>query len=190
MKYQLYELPYALDALEPHMSKKTLEYHHGRHHAAYVNNYNKLVHGTEFENKPIEDAIVNGDGALFNNAAQAWNHTFLFEQFSPTPKQKPEGKLLEAIELSFGSFTSMKEQLSDAAMMLFGSGWVWLVKEGDELMIAPMSNAETPLREGRVPILTIDVWEHAYYIDCYNNRADYLVNFWQIVDWKVIEDRF
>ncbi|MEG1649641.1 MAG: superoxide dismutase [Rikenellaceae bacterium] len=190
MKYELPPLPYALDALEPKMSEKTLEYHHGKHHATYVANLNRLVIGTQFENAPIDKIIKEADGALFNNAAQAWNHTFFFNQFACEPKIEPSGKLLEAIEMSMGSFGSMKEQLSKAALALFGSGWVWLVKDGKELMIAPMSNAGTPIRDGRTPILAIDVWEHSYYIDHYNSRADYLVDFWDLVDWEVIEKRF
>lgn len=190
MKYELPALPYALDALEPKMSKKTLEYHHGKHHAAYVDNLNKLVIDTKYDGMHIEKIIKEADGAIFNNAAQVWNHTFFFNQFSQHPKMEPSGKLLEAIEMSFGSFGSMKEQMAKAALSLFGSGWVWLVKEGDELMIAPMSNAGTPIRDGRIPVLTMDVWEHAYYIDYYNSRVNYVTNFWELIDWNVIEKRF
>lgn len=190
MRYQRIELAYPMNGLEPKMSKKTLEYHYGKHYTAYVDNYNRLVEGTPFADKAIEEAIKAGKDALFNNAAQAWNHTFFFKQFSHKPKIAPEGALLEAIEMSFGSFGSMKEQLSKAALSLFGSGWVWLVKEGSELSIMPMSNASNPIRDGRVPILTIDVWEHAYYLDYQNSRIDYIKAFWEIVDWKVIERRF
>ncbi|MFI3321655.1 MAG: superoxide dismutase [Rikenellaceae bacterium] len=191
MEYKLFDLPYAMDALEPEMSKKTLEYHYGKHHRTYVEKYNALLADSTFKSHSIEQVIKESDGALFNNAAQAWNHTFFFEQLSADPKIEPTGALLEAIELSFGSFGSMKEQMAQAALTLFGSGWVWLVRDGkNELMIAPMGNANTPLKEGREPILTIDVWEHAYYIDYFNSRVEYLTALWKLIDWKVIEKRW
>ncbi len=192
MKHELPMLPYASDALAPKMSQKTLEFHHGKHHQAYVDNLNKLAAGTPFENKSIEEIIREAEsGPLFNNAAQVWNHTFFFDEL--TPKQKltePTGMLLEAIEMSFGSFGSMKEQFSKAALALFGSGWVWLVIDGKELDIVPTANAYNPLKDGKTPILTLDVWEHAYYLDYQNRRAEFITNFWDLIDWEKVQQRF
>ena len=190
MKHELPALPYALDALEPKMSKKTLEFHYGKHAQTYVNNLNNLIVGTKFENASLEDIIKGADGPIFNNGSQAWNHTFFF--YGLTPKQKPEptGELLEAIEMSFGSFGSKKEQFSKAAASLFGSGWVWLVMDGKELDIVPTSNAGNPIRDNRKPILCLDVWEHAYYLDYQNRRPDFITNFWELVDWAKIEKRY
>lgn len=191
MVHKLPELPYALDALNPHISKQTLEFHHGKHHLAYVNNLNALIPGTKFEDATLEDMIREADGGIFNNAAQIWNHTFYFQAFSPKPKAAPEGKLLEAIVRDFGSFETFREEFTKAAASLFGSGWAWLAVDGDgKLQIVKESNAGNPIRQGLKPLLTCDVWEHAYYLDYQNRRPDYLSNFWPLVDWAVIESRF
>lgn len=193
MKFTLPPLPYPLDALAPYMSQKTLEYHYGKHHQAYVTNINKLIIGTEFEKcETLEDIMLRSDGAIYNNAAQAWNHQFFFEQFSPAPKRTTQGALLAAIVRDFGSFDTFIEQFSTAAATLFGAGWAWLVSdESGALSITSTSNAQNPATEdGLRPLLTIDVWEHAYYLDYQNARADYIKNFWQILDWTVIEARF
>lgn len=191
MRHKLPPLAYAKDALSPKMSSLQLEYHHDKHHAAYVENLNKLILGTSMEHLSLEEIIMASEGVLFNNAAQVWNHTLFFEQFTPkVDLLEPYGALLEAIELSFGSFGSMKEQISEAAISLFGSGWVWLVTSGKELEIMPMANASNPLKSGKVAILAVDVWEHAYYIDHFNSRADYMVNFWELIDWRVVESRY
>lgn len=191
MVHKLPELPYALDALNPHISKQTLEFHHGKHHLAYVNNLNALIPGTKFEDATLEDMIREADGGIFNNAAQIWNHTFYFQVFSPKPKAAPEGKLLEAIVRDFGSFEAFREEFTKAAASLFGSGWAWLAVDGDgKLQIVKESNAGNPIRQGLKPLLTCDVWEHAYYLDYQNRRPDYLSNFWPLVDWAVVESRF
>lgn len=191
MVHKLPELPYALDALNPHISKQTLEFHHGKHHLAYVNNLNALIPGTKFEDATLEDMIREADGGIFNNAAQIWNHTFYFQAFSPKPKAAPEGKLLEAIVRDFGSFEAFREEFTKAAASLFGSGWAWLAVDGDgKLQIVKESNAGNPIRQGLKPLLTCDVWEHAYYLDYQNRRPDYLSNFWPLVDWAVVESRF
>lgn len=191
MSFSLTELPYALDALAPVISQRTLEFHYGKHHQAYVNNLNSLVPGTPFEGATLEEIIKSAEGAIFNNAAQVWNHTFYFLSFSPDGGGEPEGLFLTAIQRSFGTFTDMKEQFSKAAVSLFGSGWAWLVRKNNgALEIRQGSNADNPLREGLVPILTCDVWEHAYYLDYQNRRADYVNAFWDIIDWKVVGKRF
>ena len=172
------------------MSKKTLEFHYGKHAQTYVNNLNNLIAGTKFENASLEDIIKGADGPIFNNGSQAWNHTFFFDGLTPKQKPEPTGELLEAIEMSFGSFGSMKEQFSKAAASLFGSGWVWLVMDGKELDIVPTSNAGNPIRDNRKPILCLDVWEHAYYLDYQNRRPDFITNFWELVDWAKIEKRY
>lgn len=189
--FKLPQLPYALDALEPHVSKQTLEFHYGKHHQAYVTNLNKLVVGTPFENATLETIVKEADGGIFNNGAQVWNHTFYFESFSPKGGGVPGGELAKAINASFGSFDAFKEAFSAAAATLFGSGWAWLVKTPDgKLEIVKESNAGNPLRAGLHPILTCDVWEHAYYLDKQNKRPDYIASFWEVVDWKVVEKRF
>ncbi|PKP36002.1 MAG: superoxide dismutase [Bacteroidetes bacterium HGW-Bacteroidetes-15] len=191
MKFELPKLPYSLDDLSPIISKQTLEFHHGKHHQAYVNNLNNLVQGTKFENADLETIIKESDGGIFNNAAQVWNHTFYFETFSKKPKAEPMGKLAEAIEKDFGSFIKFKEAFSKAAATLFGSGWAWLVKDAyGHLEIIQTSNAATPIRDGLTPLLTCDVWEHAYYLDYQNRRPDYIDAFWGLVDWKIVEGRF
>lgn len=190
MTFKLPELPYAPDALSPVIDKTTMEYHYGKHHQAYVNNLNNLKTGTRFENASLETMINEADGGIFNNAAQVWNHTFYFMSFKPHGGGEPEGKLAEAIINSFGSFSDFKEQFSKAAATLFGSGWAWLVKKGNVLEIVQESNAGNPMRKGFIPILTCDVWEHAYYLGYQNRRPDYIKDFWNILDWKTIGDRF
>jgi Fe-Mn family superoxide dismutase len=191
MSHTLPTLPYALNALEPNISLKTLEFHYGKHHQAYVNNLNNLVPGTKFENATLETIIKEADGAIFNNGAQIWNHTFYFTSFSPKGGGEPEGILGEAIKKSFGSLSEFKDKFSKAAITLFGSGWAWLVKKADgSLEIVQESNAGNPLRKGLTPILTCDVWEHTYYLDYQNRRPDYIEAFWKILDWKVVGKRF
>ena len=191
MPFELPALPYAYDALEPMISKHTLEFHHDKHHAAYVNNLNNLIKGTEFENMDLVDIIMKAKGGIFNNAAQVWNHTFYFEQFGKNKIEKLRGELLVAINASFGSFDEFKEKFSVAAKTLFGSGWAWLVKKPNgSLDIIQTSNAENPLTDGLIPILTCDVWEHAYYLDYQNKRPDYVGNFWSLLDWEIISSRY
>ncbi|HPF92333.1 MAG TPA: superoxide dismutase [Tenuifilaceae bacterium] len=191
MKFELPKLPYNLDDLSPTISKQTLEFHYGKHHQAYVNNLNNLVPGTRFENADLETIVKEAEGGIFNNGAQVWNHTFYFEAFSAKPKAEPTGKLAEAIERDFGSFAKFKEAFTKAAATLFGSGWAWLVKDAyGHLEIVQESNAGNPLRNGQTPILTCDVWEHAYYLDYQNKRPDYLEGFWKLVDWAIVEKRF
>ncbi|HZJ74231.1 MAG TPA: superoxide dismutase [Perlabentimonas sp.] len=191
MEFKLPELNYAKGALAPNISEKTLDFHHGKHHQAYVNNLNNLIKGTRFENADLETIVKESDGGIFNNGAQVWNHTFYFEAFSTNPQAEPKGKLAEAIERDFGSFTKFKEDFSKAAATLFGSGWAWLVKDkSGKLKIVQESNAGNPLRDGFTPLLTCDVWEHAYYLDYQNKRPDYIEAFWKLVDWAVVEKRF
>ena len=191
MKFELPELPYTLDALEPAISKRTLEFHYGKHHQGYVNKLNGLIEGTELENASLEDIIIKASGGIFNNGAQVWNHTFYFMQFSPDGGGEPSGKLADAIVNDFGSFDKFKEDFSAAAATLFGSGWAWLVKDNDgKLGIVKESNAGNPLRDGLTPILTCDVWEHAYYLDKQNLRPSYIEDFWKIVDWNKVGERF
>ena len=188
MEHKLPELPYSLEALNPHISKQTLEFHHGKHHLNYVNTLNKLIPGTRFENASLEDMIREADGAIFNNAAQVWNHTFYFDSFSPKPKVMPEGGLLEALNRDLGSFDKFLEEFGKNALGLFGSGWAWLACDATgKLSILPLSNAGNPLREGLTPLIACDVWEHAYYLDCQNRRADYIKNFWELLDWAYVE---
>ncbi|MBT3385241.1 MAG: superoxide dismutase [Prolixibacteraceae bacterium] len=191
MAFELPELPYAKNALEPFISEKTLDFHYGKHHQAYVNNVNNLAKGTEFENASLEEIIMKTDGGIFNNGAQVWNHTFYFMQFNPDGCDTPKDNFKTAIEAKFGSVESFKEQFSKAAVTLFGSGWAWLtVNEEGELEIVQTSNAGNPLRINKKPLLTCDVWEHAYYIDKKNARPKYIEDFWKILDWKVISERF
>ncbi|MEE4196840.1 MAG: superoxide dismutase [Bacteroidales bacterium] len=191
MAFELPNLPYAYDALEPVISKQTLEFHHDKHHAAYVNNLNNLIKGTEFENADIVDIIMKSEGGIFNNAAQTWNHTFYFDQFGQDKSSEPKGQLKDALEATYGSFDDFKEKFSAAAKTLFGSGWAWLVKKPNgSLDIVQTVNAANPLTEGLIPILTCDVWEHAYYLDYQNKRPDYIESFWKILDWEVISGRY
>ena len=191
MAFQLPLLPYKEDALVPFISAETIEYHYGKHHQAYVNNLNGLVPGTEFENSDLETMIRKAEGGIFNNAAQVWNHTFYFESFSKNGLKAPSGHLEDAIKQSFGSFDSFREQFTKAAATLFGSGWAWLVKNDEGMLqIVQESNAGNPLRKGLKPLLTCDVWEHAYYIDYRNRRPDYIKSFWEIIDWEKIAQRY
>ncbi len=191
MAFKLPDLPYALDALNPYISKQTLEFHHGKHHLTYINNLNKQIEGTKFEQATLETMIQEAEGGIFNNAAQTFNHTFYFESFSPKPKKTPEGKLAEALRRDFGNVEKFVEAFTQGATALFGSGWAWLAADkSGKLCLKMLSNAGNPLREGLVPLLTCDVWEHAYYLDCQNRRADYIKNFWQVLDWSVVEKRY
>jgi Fe-Mn family superoxide dismutase len=184
MPFILPSLPYAKDALAPVISAETIDYHYGKHHQAYINNLNNLVPGTKFENLTLEEIIKSSEGGIFNNAAQIWNHTFFWESLSPNGGGTPTGKILEALESGFGSFDEFKSQFSKAAATLFGSGWAWLVKNPDgKLEIVQTSNAGTPLTTVKTPVLTLDVWEHAYYIDYRNQRPLFIEKFWEIVNW-------
>ncbi len=190
MIHELPKLPYAQDALEPYISARTLEFHYGKHHQAYVTNLNKLIVGTEFENASLEDIIRKATGGIFNNGAQVWNHTFYWNCLKPNGGGVPTGALAEAISKNFGSFDAFKEKFSTAAATLFGSGWAWLVKKADgSLEIVQESNAGNPLRNGSTPLLTCDVWEHAYYIDKQNARPTYISDFWNLVDWDAVAGR-
>ena len=185
MAHTLPPLPYAMDALAPHISKETLEFHYGKHHQSYVTNLNNLIAGTEFESASLEDTVKKASGGVFNNAAQIWNHTFYWNSLSPNGGGEPAGKLLDAINAKWGSAAAFKEAFSKSAAGNFGSGWTWLVKKADgSLDIVNTSNAATPLTTADVPLLTCDVWEHAYYIDYRNARPKYLENFWSLVNWK------
>lgn len=178
---------YSLNAFEPFISERTMDFHYNKHYKTYADNTNKMIAGTDLEGKSLIEVVQNSEGVLFNNAAQALNHRLYFNTIAPNQTiLEPSGELLEAIELSFGSFGSMKEQLSEAAIKHFGSGWVFLVINGKELDIVPTQNAYSPVKEGRIPILCIDVWEHAYYLDYQNRRAEHIKNFWQVVDWNKV----
>lgn len=187
MEHQLPELPYARDALAPHISAETIEYHYGKHHKTYVDNINRLISGTEFEKMALEDIIRKASGGIFNNAAQLWNHTFYWNCLSPKGGGEPSGELADTITGNFGSLASFKEQFTRAAVTLFGSGWAWLVRNADgSLSVEAASNAGTPLKEGKKALLTCDVWEHAYYIDYRNARAKYVEAFWNLVNWDFV----
>ena len=184
MAHTLPPLPYAMDALAPHISKETLEFHYGKHHQTYVTNLNNLIPGTEFESASLEDIVKKSSGGVFNNAAQVWNHTFYWNSLSPKGGGEPTGKLAEAINKKWGSVAAFKEAFNKSAAGNFGSGWTWLVKKADgSLDIVNTSNAATPLTTADVPLLTCDVWEHAYYIDYRNARPKYLETFWNLVNW-------
>ncbi len=183
--HQLPPLPYPPNALEPYISKETLEYHHGKHHRAYVEKLNELIAGTEYESLSLEEVVRNANGAIFNNAAQAWNHSFYWNSLAPGGGEPPQGELAEAIDRKFGAFTAFQEKFSAAAAGVFGSGWAWLVAEADDsVAIRTTPNAQTPLTTDARPLLACDVWEHAYYIDHRNSRPEYLKAFWALVNWK------
>lgn len=189
--HSLPHLDYSLNSMEPKISERTMDFHFNKHFKTYLDNVNKLSAGTPFESSSLVEIVKKAEGTLFNNAAQALNHALYFHIL--TPKQtvfEPTGVLLESIEMSFGSFGSMKEQFAAAAISHFGSGWVFLVKDGKELDIVPTMNAATPVREGRVPIMVIDVWEHAYYLDFQNRRADFVKTFWDTIDWNKVNEIF
>jgi Fe-Mn family superoxide dismutase len=190
MTFQLPALPYVPEALEPVISAKTIEFHYGKHHQAYATKLNSLVPGTAFENASLEEIIMKAEGGIFNNAAQVWNHTFYWEGFSAKRGTAPSGKLLEMIEKEFGSFDAFKTKFNEAAVNQFGSGWAWLVvNAAGNLAIVSTGNAANPMRDRLKPILTCDVWEHAYYLDFQNRRPDYVNAFWQLVDWDIIANR-
>ncbi len=191
MTHKLPALPFASNALEPIISEKTIGFHYEKHHQTYVNKLNDLIEGTEFENSSLEEIIKKAEGPIFNNGAQVWNHTFYWNCLSPDGGGEPEGELMEAIKDSFGSFDNFKKEFAQAAATQFGSGWAWLVKNNEgKLEITKTPNAENPLREGKTPLLTCDVWEHAYYLDYQNRRPDYVSEFWKIVDWKKVAEKF
>lgn len=191
MTFELPPLPYEMNALEPHISKETLEYHYGKHHAGYVKKLNGMVPGTEFENMSLEDIIMKADGGVFNNAAQIWNHTFYWNSMSPNGGGQPRDELAAAIDEAFGSLKAFQDKFSEVAMGRFGSGWAWLVKDKNgKLDVCNTLNADNPMTDGKTPLLTCDVWEHAYYIDTRNDRAKYISNFWQLVNWDFAQDNF
>ncbi|MDF1758110.1 MAG: Fe-Mn family superoxide dismutase [Legionellaceae bacterium] len=191
MPFTLPPLPYEMDALVPHISKETLEYHYGKHHNAYVTNLNNLVEGTPFAEMTIEDLIKKSTGGMFNNAAQVWNHTFYWHCLSPNGGGEPTGKLADAINETFGSFAEFKEQFTKTAATTFGSGWAWLVQDIEgKLKLSSTSNAGTPMTDGDTALLTCDVWEHAYYIDYRNARPNYINAFWSLVNWEFVSQNF
>ncbi len=192
MEHKLPELPFAKDALEPHISAETLEYHYGKHHQAYVNNLNGLIGGTEFADSSLDDIVMSApEGGILNNAAQIWNHSFYWNCLSPKGGGEPSGALADAIGAAFGSFAEFKEAFSKAAATNFGSGWTWLVKNDDgSVAISNSSNAGNPMRDGVKPLLTIDVWEHAYYIDYRNARPKHIEAFWNLVNWNFVAEQF
>ena len=192
MAFELPALPYAKDALAPHISAETLEYHHGKHHKAYVDKLNTLVPGTPFEGKSLEEVIKTSSGPVFNNAAQIWNHTFYWSCLSPNGGGAPTGAVADAINKAFGSFDKFKEDFTNSAINNFGSSWTWLVKKADgSVAIVNTSNAATPLTDASVtPILTLDLWEHAYYIDYRNSRPNYINAFWSLVNWDFVNTNY
>ena len=190
MAIELPPLPYAMDALAPHISARTLEYHYGKHHRTYVTNLNKLIADTPWADVPLEDIVKRSTSGIFNNAAQVWNHTFYWNCLSPKGGGEPKDKTAAALAQCFSSFEEFKTRFTHKAITLFGSGWAWLVKDNDQLKIVQTSNAGTPLTNtGLQPLLTCDVWEHAYYLDYQNARPQYLDAFWQLVDWEKVEAR-
>ncbi len=191
MKHELPPLPFALDALEPHISSETLEFHHGKHHQTYVTNLNNLLAGSEFEDKSLEDIVTTSSGGIFNNAAQVWNHSFYWNCLHPGGGGMPEGRLAAAITEKFGSFDDFKTAFTQTCITTFGSGWGWLVANKDgSLELVSTSNAQTPLTSGQIPLLTCDVWEHAYYVDYRNARPQYLEAFWNLVNWDFVAENF
>src|SRR5665647_2101147 len=191
MKFSLPELPYAQNALEPIISEKTIGFHYGKHHLTYVNNLNGLIEGTEFENSDLDTIVKKSDGPIFNNAAQIWNHNFYFLSLTPNKGSVPSDKLAKAIDEAFGSLEAFKAEFNKATVSVFGAGWGWLVKDADgKLSISKESNAGNPLTHGLTPLLTFDVWEHAYYLDYQNRRADYVAALWDLVNWKVVSERY
>jgi len=191
MKIEKVALPYATDALEPVISKQTIELHYGKHHQAYVDNLNKLIVGTKFENSELETIVKESDGGIFNNAGQVYNHNLYFTSFKPNGGGEPKGKLAEAINSQYGSFEKFKQEFEAAGTTLFGSGWAWLAKDANgKLSIEKESNAGNPVTKGLTPILGFDVWEHSYYLDYQNRRAAHLAELWKIIDWDVVSKRY
>ena len=190
-KLELMTLPYAPEALEPVISKETIAFHHGKHLAGYVNNLNAMIEGSPLAGQPLEEIVLKTEGGMLNNAGQILNHNMYFEQFSGDPKSAPMGTLAKAIERDFGSLEEFKEEFQKKGATLFGSGWVWLSSDKDgKLVITQEANAANPIQKGLKPLLTFDVWEHAYYLDYQNRRADHLAALWQIINWEVIEKRY
>lgn len=189
--FELITLPYEANALEPMISEETIGFHHGKHLQTYVNNLNNAIKGTPFENMALEDIVRTADGGVFNNAGQILNHNLYFLQFRPAlPDNRPTGKIAQAIDAQFGSFEAFKEEFAKKGASLFGSGWVWLSADNDgKLVITQETNAGNPLQRGLKPLLTFDVWEHAYYIDYRNRRPDYMAALWQIINWDVVNER-
>jgi Fe-Mn family superoxide dismutase len=191
MPFSLPPLPYEKNALEPYISAETLEYHYGKHHAAYVNKLNSLIQGGPMDGLSLEEIILKSEGPVFNNAAQVWNHTFYWHSMKPKGGGNPSGDLAKEIEKHFSSIEEFKQKFTDSALNRFGSGWAWLVKNSQGgLEIVSTSNAENPMTSGKHPLLTCDVWEHAYYIDTRNDRAKYVSNFWQLVNWDFVADNY
>ena len=191
MEHTLPPLPFDKNALAPHMSEETLEYHYGKHHQTYVTNLNKLIPGTEFENLPLEEIVKKSSGGIFNNSAQVWNHTFFWNSLSPKGGGAPTGALADAINAKYGSYDKFKEEFAKVATGTFGSGWTWLVKKTDGTVdIVSTSNAATPLTTDAKPLVTIDVWEHAYYIDYRNARPKFIEAYWNIVNWDFVAKNF
>ncbi len=188
-KFILQPLPYAENALAPHISEKTIQYHYGKHLAAYIDNTNKLKAGTEFEDLPLHEIIRKSSGGLFNNAAQVFNHYFYFEALHKAGNETLPSKIQDLINHNFGSLADFKEKFTQTGISLFGSGWVWLIKNENKLEIWPAQNAETPIKHNKYPLLAMDVWEHAYYLDTQNARAKYIENFWKVVNWEAVEQR-
>lgn len=187
MEHKLPPLPFARDALQPHMSKETLDFHYGKHHKTYVDTLNKLIKGGEFEERSLEEIVMNSSGKIFNNAAQVWNHTFFWDCLSPDGGKQPGGELKKAIEEKFGSFEEFKNKFKECAVNEFGSGWTWMVRNADgSLAVENTSDAVNPMTSKKTPLLTLDVWEHAYYIDYRNARPDYVGAFWNLVNWKFV----
>lgn len=190
MAITLPPLPYARDALAPHISAETIDFHYGKHHQTYVDNLNKLIKDTPMDAQPLEEIVRASNGGVFNNAAQVWNHSFYWNCLSPKGGGEPSGKLADAIAKSFGDFAKFKEQFTQTALTTFGSGWAWLVQKPDgSLALSSTSNAGTPLTGSDLALLTCDVWEHAYYIDYRNARAKYLEHFWQLVNWEFVSSQ-
>src|SRR5436190_13944414 len=191
MTHQLPALPFPKEALEPHMSRETLDYHHGKHHKAYVDKLNELIKDTEFEKMGLEDIVRCAEGKIFNNAAQHWNHSFFWKCLTPKAADQPSGELLQAITKHFGSFDAFKKKFGTAAEELFGTGWAWLVRREDgSLAVEPLEDACNPLKAGGHALLTLDVWEHAYYIDYRNRRPDFVKAFWNVVNWEFVARNF
>ena len=187
MAFKQPQLPYDLKDLSPFVSEEQMDYHYNKHHAGYFKKLNGLIDGKPEEEKSLEEIVIASSGGVFNNAAQAWNHSFFWDCMSPSGGGKPSGELLAAIERDFGSFDTFKEQFSNAAATLFGSGWAWLAKDqAGKLEIMPLSNADTPLKHGKKPIFTLDVWEHAYYIDYRNERPRFIDEFWDVANWDFV----
>lgn len=191
MKFELPRLPYEIHALKPYISAKTLKLHHGKHHKAYITNLNSLIPGTKFKSMDLETIIKVGDGPIYNNAAQIWNHTFYFAALKPGNNNILNDSFTDVINGNFGSVTFFKDTFLKNAVSIFGSGWVWLVwNPGGSMEIIQESNAGNPLRRGLIPLLTCDMWEHAYYLDYHNRRSDYFESFWKLIDWELIEKRY